>query len=422
MLRKPPDRLARTSQRVGKRIRSRIDAALCAGFLLLAAACTAGAPAPDAPGSQSSGAGDAAIVRRGPLRQVLLLSGELRAVSGAKIVVPASPQRDPVVRWMVEEGTQVEEGDRMVELDTSQIANQLDDREIRLEETVNELHTKEAEVAGEIAQKEFEVEQARINVLKAEIDAEVPEDLQSQREFQEKQLALDEARSGLAKVETEFSSLVAGSEAEVDVLRIEVQMAERDVDEVMRALDTMELRAPHAGIAVSGDNFREGRKFQIGDTTWVGAEVMAVPDLSTMMVDTRMSDVDDGKVTPGMSVVCTLDAYPDHEIPGYVRSITPVAQGRSMRSDQRFFRIVVDLAESDPEIMRPGMSVKVEVVTASLDDALLVPRRALEFSDREVYAVLEDGDRQLVELGPCSAHECSIRSGLSAGTRLRTRQ
>lgn len=394
----------------------------CAGFLLLAGACTAGALAPDLPDSQSLGAGDAAIVRRGPLHPVLLLTGELRAVSGAKIVVPASPQRDPVVRWMVEEGTRVEEGDRMVELDTSQIANQLDDREIQLEEAINEFDSKEAELAGEIAQKEFEVEQARINVRKAEIDAEVPEDLQSQREFQEKQLALEEARSGLAKIETEFSSLGMGSAAELEVLRIDVQMAARDVDEVRRALDTMELRAPHAGIAVAGDNFREGRKFQIGDTTWVGAEVMTVPDLSTMMVDTRMSDVDDGKVTPGMRVVCTLDAYPDREIPGYVRSITPVAQGGSLRSDQRFFRIAVDLEESDPEIMRPGMSVKVKVVTASLDDELLVPRRVLEFDDRKVYAVLENGDRRLVELGPCSAHECSVRSGLSEGTRLRTRQ
>lgn len=388
-------------------------------------ACSSAAPAPDPPnGSSAATTGQRGVVAvyRGPLRPTLLLTGELRAVSGAKIVVPQSPQRDATVRWMVEEGTYVEEGDQMVELDTSQIATQLDDRQIELEEAINELNGKEAEVAGEVAQKEFEVEQARINVRKAEIDAGVPEDLQSQREFQEKQLALEEARNALEKVETEFSSLVAGSAAELDVLRIEVQKEEREVGEVQRALETMVLRAPRAGIAVAGDNRREGRKFLVGDRTWVGAEVMAIPDLTEMMVDTRMSDVDDGKVTPGMRVVCTLDAYPDRQIPGYVRSITPVAQWVNMRSEQRFFRIFVELEASDPELMRPGMSVKVEVATGWRDDELLVPRAALEFGDEDVFAVLENGERRRIELGPCSAHECIVVFGLSEGTRVRTGQ
>ncbi len=394
-----------------------------AACLLPTAACSPGSPAAaaaDRPATQQDAdGGDDLLVRRGPLRQVLLLTGELRAVSGAEIVVPQSPQRDPVVRWMIEEGTRVEEGDQMVELDTSQIATQLDDRQIELEEAINELNGREAEVAGEIAQKEFEVEQARINVRKAEIDAEVPEELQSQREFQEKQLALEEAQNALAKIETDFAALVEGSEAELDVLRIEVQMTEREVQEVVDALDTMVLRAPRPGIAVAGDNRREGRKFQVGDQTWVGAEVMTIPDLSVMMVDTRMSDVDDGKVTPGMGVVCTLDAYPDRQIRGYVSTITPVAQWWNMRSEQRFFRLAVDLEESDPELMRPGMSVKVEVVTASRDDELLVPRAALEFGDNDVYAVLEGGERRLIELGPCNARDCVVVSGISEGARLR---
>ena len=144
---------------------------------------------------------DVAVVRRGPLRQVMLLSGELRSVGGADIVVPDSPQRDPVIRWMVEEGTHVEPGDRMVELDTSEIASQLDERQIELEEKINELNERSAEVAGEIAQKEFEVEEARINLRKAEIDASIPQDLQSQREYQEFQLALEQAQSDLAKVD-----------------------------------------------------------------------------------------------------------------------------------------------------------------------------------------------------------------------------
>jgi HlyD family secretion protein len=184
----------------------------------------------------------------------------------------------------------------------------------------------------------------------------------------------------------------------------------------------MVLRAPRAGIAVAAENRREGRKFQVGDSTWDGAEIMLIPDLSVMVVETLMSDVDDGKVTPGMRVLCTLDAYPERQIPGHVRTVTPVAQWLNMRSEQRFFRIIVDLQETDAEIMRPGMSVKVEVVTAVRDDELLVPRAALEFGDQDVFAVLENGERRQIELGLCSAHECIVASGLAEGTRVRVRQ
>jgi multidrug resistance efflux pump len=391
-------------------------------LLMSVAGCAGGQAGADSAGTSQAEidpTADVAVIRRGSLRQVLLLSGELRSVGAADIVVPDSPQRDPVIRWMIEEGASVEVGDRMVELDTSQIASQLDARQIDLEETINELNERAAEIAGEIAQKEFEVEQARINVRKAEIDSSIPEEMQSQRDYQEFQLALEQAQNNLAKVENDFTALVEGSEAELDVLRIEVKIDERDLDETRRALDTMVLRAPRAGIAVAADNRKEGRKFQVGDSTWDNAEVVLIPDLSEMVVDTRMSDVDDGKVTPGMRVVCTLDAYPERQIPGFVRSITPVAQWLNMRSEQRFFRIMVDLEESDPEIMRPGMSVKVEVVTTVRDDVLLVPRRALEFGAEEVFAVLENGDRQRIELGSCGAHLCVIRSGLSEGTRVR---
>jgi len=397
----------------------------CAAILLSSAmACSTGAAAiSDFPADQFAvdGASDVAVVRRGSLRQVMLLTGELRSVGGADIVVPDSPQRDPVIRWMIDEGARVEPGDPMVELDTSQIASQLDARQIALEETINELNEREANVAGEIAQMEFSVEEARINVRKAEIDAEIPLDVQSQREYQERQLALEQAQNALAKAEAEFESLKEGSQAELDVLRIDVEIDRRDLAETQRALDTMVLRAPRAGIAVSADNRREGRKFQVGDGTWQGAEVMLIPDLAKMIVDTRMSDVDDGKVTPGMSVLCTLDAYPERQMNGFVRSITPVAQWLNMRSEQRFFRIVVDLEDSDPEIMRPGMSVKVEVVTAARDDELLVPRKALEFGAEEVFVVLENGERRPIELGSCSAQECIVRSAISEGTRVRLR-
>ena len=121
-------------------------------LLMSVAGCAGGQAGADSAGTSQAEidpTADVAVIRRGSLRQVLLLSGELRSVGAADIVVPDSPQRDPVIRWMIEEGASVEVGDRMVELDTSQIASQLDARQIDLEETINELNERAAEIAGE---------------------------------------------------------------------------------------------------------------------------------------------------------------------------------------------------------------------------------------------------------------------------------
>ena len=78
----------------------------------------------------------------------------------------------------------------------------------------------------------------------------------------------------------------------------------------------------------------------------------------------------------------------------------------------------LDLDESDPDIMRPGMSVKVEVETAARDQVALVSRRALEFGDDGAFVVLANSERHPVRLGPCNAHECVLEEGPPLGTRV----
>ena len=73
-------------------------------LLMSVAGCAGGQAGADSAGTSQAEidpTADVAVIRRGSLRQVLLLSGELRSVGAADIVVPDSPQRDPVIRWMI---------------------------------------------------------------------------------------------------------------------------------------------------------------------------------------------------------------------------------------------------------------------------------------------------------------------------------
>ena len=142
------------------------------------------------------------------------------------------------------------------------------------------------------------------------------------------------------------------------------------------------------------------------------------PELSSMKVEALLSDVDDGKVAAGLRARCTLDTYPENEYWGTVVEVTLIAQEQDRNSMRRAFRAVVHLDSSDPELMRPGMSVKVEVLPAAVEQALLVPRAALDFSDGSARARLRDGSWVDVTLGACDEARCVVAEGLEEGAEL----
>jgi multidrug resistance efflux pump len=360
-------------------------------------------------------------VRRGDFVGQFLLTGELKAVRSDAIVIPRNPTWRTQIRWIETDGARVSEGDRVVELDNSALVGDLEDKELAELAALNALEQKIGELDALEADKQFKLEQARVELEKAEIEAAIPEELRSRREHQEKQLALERARAARDKARRDLESFRQTMDAELEILRIALEKARRDVAAGRRALNTMTLRAPRDGILVIEENRREDRKFQVGDSAWVGLTIARLPDLSEMQVEASLSDVDDGRIGDGDRAVCIMDAYPDLLFDGIVAEIAPVAQETSWRSLRRAFRVLVDLDRTDEERMRPGMSVKVEIETARIEGVLIAPRAGLDLDVDPPRARLAGGSDVEVTLGPCDAFECVVEEGLSEGAELRIR-
>lgn len=379
-----------------------------AAFLVLLSACADPASPPNS-AAFADAPWDTTPMRRGELVQTWLLAGELQAIGGAQILVPRLPAWETTVRYVVADGAVVKEGDRLVELDTSQIAAELDNKVAQRELAANELASKRAEVAGQIAQKELVLRKAEIALRRAEIQASVPEDLQARKDYLEARINAENARVELEKAAADLDGYRRASDADLEVQRIELRRADRELEEARAAIATMVLRAPRDGIVVIAENRREDRKYLEGDTISVGTTVAEIPDLEAMAVRAWLSDVDDGKIAVGMPVRCVLDAYPDRVFSGRVQSISPVAQESNRRSMQRHFDVRIELLEVDTTIMRPGMSVRVEVESGRVQDASIVPRGALRFDGGEVSYRRPDGSVIAVEVELCTATECALR-------------
>jgi len=358
-------------------------------------------------------------VRRGDFVQRFLMTGNLEAVRSDRILVPPNPSWQIQIRWMEEDGARVESGQKVVELDNTALVGELDEKTLAVLQRRDELEQQRAVLAGQEQDKRFQLEQKRVELDKAAIDAAIPESILERRAYQDLQLAHRRAQTEYSKVLDDLDSFRESSEAELAVLEIALVKAEREVGVAERAIETLALRAPRDGLLVISENPREGRKFQVGDTAWIGLTVARLPDLSEMRVEAVLTDVDDGRIKVGDSASCVMDAYPEFPIGCRVTGITPIAQEPERRSLRRSFRVVVELDETYPDRMRPGMSLKVEVEAFRLPDVLLAPRGGLGLDSEPAVAFLRGGDDREVEIGACNALECIVEGGLSEGDGLR---
>ncbi|MBV1859549.1 MAG: HlyD family efflux transporter periplasmic adaptor subunit [Nannocystaceae bacterium] len=359
-------------------------------------------------------------VERGSVTQTILLTGELEAENAVQLLTPRTENWQISVKWLAEDGAIVKKGDRVVEFDNSSVIEKLGNLEVKVVEAGVELETQQAETAVQVADKQFEVESQETAVAKAKLDATVPAELVSRREAQDFKIALQRAEVARTTATRDLDSLRGGGRLDEQVKRVAYDKAMRAYKAAGEELDALALTAPRDGIVLVGKEPREGRKLQIGDNVWPGLVVAELPDLSKTLVKATLSDVDDRRVVGGMKVTCTVDAFPDVPLSGFVRSVSAVAQRPSRESTRQAFSVVVELDDDLTEQMRPGLSVKVEVPSEVLVDALLVPRAALSFSAEGAASVLlEDGREVDVKVGACDAQRCAALSGLSEDDRVR---
>lgn len=385
--------------------------------LMLATGCV-GVEADRLPPSRDTSALESTVLRRGSFENHLLLTGTLEAVRSTQITAPSVPTGQLQIRWMEEDGAFVTAGQKVLEFDNAAFASDLEDKKLAARKKSKDLLRAEAEARAEAAEKEFIVDERRVEVDKARLEAEVPEGILPLREHQEKQLALSRAQTELEKAQQDLEAYLGTKGKEIALSRLELDETRYEIRVAEEAIEALVLEAPLDGVLVVGDIPWEGRKLQEGDNVWPGFPLLKIPDLHEMRVEARLSDVDDGRIDVGMTATVTLDAYAHETFEGTVVSITPVAGETSPRSLRRAFAVSVNLLQTDPERMRPGMAAKVDVRIDARDDVLLAPRRALDLSHSPPLARLASGETREVSLAGCNLFDCVVEKGLDPESRL----
>jgi HlyD family secretion protein len=387
---------------------------------LVGAACARPEPA-RASGRAEPGKVGELVVRRGDFERYLTLTGEIDAAVAFELQVPRTPTGQVTIRYLAPEGAEVKAGEVIVELDSSSFLQQIKDKILQLSQAEIDLERQISQSGVAEADKALELERKRAALRRAEVDADVPPGILPKRDYLEKQMALHRARVDLERAEEALAAQKKTAEADLHIRRLSLEKLRRAVQATRAAIATLVLRAPEAGTVILGDH-PEGRKFQEGDDVLTGTTIARVSASQARRVRASLIDVDDGKVAVTMPARTVLDAHPERTFRGTVRELSSVARAPAeMRAQRRAFTALVELEESDMDLLRPGLSARVEVITERERDALLVPRVAVDFDAPEGPSVYQasGGAAAPVTLGACNAEVCVVTAGLAEGARLR---
>jgi HlyD family secretion protein len=212
------------------------------------------------------------------------------------------------------------------------------------------------------------------------------------------------AKAKLGDAQREWDRLKNGPDPQ-DIAAAEARIAAIDATLSLSALD-----APFAGTVTDIASLP-------GDQVAPGRVSFRIDDLSSLLVDVQVPEVDVYRVQVGQPATLTFDALSGKQFSGRVDSVASVglAAGGTIN-----FKVTILLSLSgDTASLRPGLTTSVSILVSQVTGALLVPGRAVRTVDGQpVVYVLRAGalTRLPITPGPASDTYTAVQSSdLSAG-------
>jgi multidrug efflux pump subunit AcrA (membrane-fusion protein) len=157
---------------------------------------------------------------------------------------------------------------------------------------------------------------------------------------------------------------------------------------------------------------------------------MRVVDMSQMIIDSVLNQVDSQSVRIGQPAIVRLDAYPEMALNGRVVGLGSMAT--SGQSGRRFFgsgsrgeyvktvAVKIAIEDSDPRVT-PDLSASVDILVGDEADQLIIPRSAIAMRGGESLVWVRQGNRfveRKIELGGGNFVESAVLSGLNEGDQV----
>lgn len=396
---------------------ARIRRWMCAAGAALAMTGCAG---PSAPAPGATDAPGTITLRRGTFVRQVRAAGTTEAVRSATTVAPrlAGQSNNLVVTHLVAGGTRVRPGDVLVEFDRQDQIRTALDRRAEYLDLEQQILKKNAEQTAARAADETALTVADHDVARARLDIQKNEFLPA-IDAEKNTLALEQATARLAQLRQALSLKARSAAADIKMLEIRRDRAERAWRNAEGNASMMVARAPFEGLAILKSRYKASQMAEVaeGDELWAGTAVVDVVDPTRMQVRAKVSQVDGGFVAVGQPAKIRLDAYPELVFDGRVELITPLAEPSQLTARVRMFSALIGIVGADPKLM-PDLSAAVDIVIERLENVLVLPREAVTIDHDGAWVQMRSpgrDNRQAVTLGAIGTDQVVVTKGLDEG-------
>jgi HlyD family secretion protein len=363
-------------------------------------------------------------VKRDTVRAILVERGSVEPAAVADVVcrVKNRGKAGPAttIRWVIDDGTHVKQGDKLVELDDAALQEQLQVQKVTQEQALaaktqaaehlalvrkeNDVELRLSEISVKLADLELRKYTGSDGVQRQILDLKV----EQARLLLERTRAQAKAREAQADADLRAKSAVADQET------ARVRAIEEEVKQCV-------LVAPRAGLAVyhvpEQARFGAGRHIVAqGEPVSEGQKLLRVCDLTRMLVNARIHEALVARVRPGQRVRVLVDAFPGHFIAGEVKQVATVASQQDwLAADVKVYATTIALA-GEVEGLRPDMSAEVRIVLGERPNVLQVPVQAVVRSGAKQSCFVKTRDgvvEQRVVTGLTNDLVAEIREGLA---------
>ncbi|HPF02032.1 MAG TPA: HlyD family efflux transporter periplasmic adaptor subunit [Bacteroidales bacterium] len=355
-------------------------------------------------------------VRRGTFMEELTEQGTIEAVNSISIGSPTISSRygGLKIAKIVEDGEEVQKGDTIIMFDPAEIKKSIVLSEQQLEIALAEYDKLKSTQQSDIEDLEADLETARISKEIAQINLETSA-FEPDATKKEIQLRLESATIALNRAQEQIENKKIINREDLLQKSLSIKQLETTLADANYSMNNLFVVSPANGIAIKEENWNTNQKWSVGDQPYSGSRLIELPDLSEMLAEVNINEVDIAKVLPGQRVEIRPDAYSDSVYNGSVESVASLAQTKDYNSKIKIFPVQIRI-DGQSKTLLPGLTVSCRIIINEVPDVLYIPLESL-FREQDVnYVYLKSGSgfkRQEVKTGSVNIDFAIITEGLN---------
>lgn len=339
-----------------------------------------------------------AEVTKGDFVEVVETRGDVRPFRSVIVTAPYAAGELQILK-LAANGAAVKQGDVVADFDALTLRRTVQDKQ-------GELRQAQAELNQAIEQAKIDAEQDRTATIKAKYDVErakldqADPQTQAPAEVEKGKLAVGDAEQRLKEADAKEAADKASASADAAARQRKIDKIQADIDQADRGLSSLQVKAPADGTVNILQNYRTSngmgpaQEFKPGDKAWAGAQILELPDLTSVHLLSHIDESDRGQLKAGQAVTVRIDAVPDRSYTAAIADISVLARVdfSSGWPPAKNFDLTMTITDADARL-RPGMSGVARIAVGKIPDQLLVPSNAIFPSEGRLVVFKRSGSR-----------------------------